>query len=155
MKNSIFLIMLFFVPQILLCMEEMKDIKNWQDAAPFIGQIVMYSSNSDYFNKKECYQIEPEKTNLNVGFVKEEMRVYSNNPHEFCYEIARLLRNNTCPSACSLINDRLEKAQVKMRKTTFQERAKVLEALNAKVAEFEYMFDFLEDKIREKLSQND
>jgi len=128
-------------------MEEMKAINCWEDALTFLGKVVVYSADGDYYSVEgKGYQISEENNDLKAGFIAQ---LLSNN----CgIDMKRLLKKDSVPGTCYLYESTLEKANLMMREATSQERAKILDAINTKQAKLDYML-FWEGEFRKELNK--
>lgn len=98
-----------------------------KDITLFIGNVVAYKTESDYFGVGEGYTIN-DNTNIKYGYVR-----------SYPKELAQLLTEDNCPSIKKLEQKEIDDGALCMRHITSDEAGVILQAMHSNKAYFEYV----------------
>lgn len=116
-----------------LAMEDKKSLNTWQQAAPFAGHVVAYTTCSLFYGSKKGYRIDSNNDQLKYGYVTETSEAWI--PNEKGHNLFQILQSEQ--EGCGntpLINTLLKDSQVVMRLANIHEKTALLKALKNRTA---------------------
>jgi hypothetical protein len=123
-----------------------KIIKSWDDVTQFVGRVVAYQTDSDYFGPTQCFTV----GNTRFGYIREGHGPWGETGEEG-YNMVRVLKSQALFQPCALIASELKK-NLSMRLATKEEVNLISKATTAGQAAFASMF--YRDDEREILEHN-